>query len=313
LELVKKSDVLIENFRTGTLDKWGLDIDTLKKANPRIIVIRVTGYGQTGPYKDKVGFGTPATAFSGMTYISGYKDRPPVSPPFSLADYIAGLYAALSAMISLYYRDVNGGGGQQADVSLYEGIFRMMEILLADYQFNGVVRGRAPSLNGTSSPGGTFETKDGKWVVLICSTDGTFEHLTKAMERPELMEKYANNADRLKEDVYMNSLVSDWIQGLDYELLAEKADKYGVPVSLIFSIEDIMNNEQYKFRNNILKIPDEQLGEVMMPGIVPVLSETPGEVKWSGPAIGAHNSEIFSSLLQVDEERLAYLKERNII
>ena len=156
LALIAKCDVVIENFRTGTLDKWRLDYETMKKANPQIIITRVTGYGQTGPNALTAGFGTPATAFSGMTYITGYKDRPPVSPSFSLADYISGLYAAMSTMMALYHHDCLAGVPQEIDVSLYESIFRMMEIPVADYHKNGIIKERTPKLSGTSSPGGTY-------------------------------------------------------------------------------------------------------------------------------------------------------------
>ena len=150
LSLVAKSDVVIENFRTGTMDKWELGYETLKKVNPKIIMCHVTGYGQTGPNAKMAGFGTPATAFSGMTYITGHKDRPPVSPSFSLTDYISGLYAAMSTMMALYSRDVLNGEPQQVDVSLYESIFRMMEIPIADYDKNGIIKERSPKLSGTS-------------------------------------------------------------------------------------------------------------------------------------------------------------------
>lgn len=313
LDLVAKSDVIFENFRTGTLDKWGLSMETLRKANPDIVVVRVTGYGQTGPYKSKAGFGTPVTAFSGMTYITGYPDKPPVSPSFSLTDYIAGLYAAMSAMMALYHRDALKGKGQEVDVSLYEGIFRMQEILVADYFTNGVIRERKPKLSGTSSPGGTFRTKDGKWVVLVCSTDRTFEYLTRAMERPELMEKYAKNIDRLKDDAYMDEIITEWMGSKNFNELKEICDREGVPVSLIYSIEDIANDPQYAARNDIIEMPHKNFGTIKMPGITPVFSETPGEVKWIGPELGEHNEEIYKGLLGISEEQMDKMKEQSII
>jgi len=313
LDLVAKSDIIFENFRVGTLDKWGLDIKTLKKANPDIVVVRVTGYGQSGPYKNKAGFGTPATAFSGMTYITGHEDRPPVSPSFSLADYIAGLYAAMSAMMALYHRDALNGKGQEIDVSLYEGIFRMQEILVADYTLNQNIRERKPSLSGTSSPGGTFKTKDGKWIVLVCSTDKTFEYLTNAMDRKDLLEKYTLNKVRLENDEFINGLVRDWVTSLSYEELKATSDKEGVPVNLIYSIEDIMNDPHYEARENIISMPHKSFGEIQMPGITPVFSETPGEVKWAGPELGEHTEEILSSLLGKSQEQIASFKEAGII
>lgn len=313
LELVAKSDVIFENFRVGTLDKWGLDMDTLKSANPDIIVVRVTGYGQSGPYKNKAGFGTPATAFSGMTYITGHEDRPPVSPSFSLADYIAGLYAAMSAMMALYHRDALNGKGQEIDVSLYEGIFRMQEILVADYTLNHNIRERKPSLSGTSSPGGTFKTKDGKWIVLVCSTDKTFEYLTNAMDRRDLLEKYSLNKARLENDDFINGLVNDWVASLTYEELKTTVDKEGVPVNLIYSIEDIMNDPHYKARENIITMPHKSFGQIQMPGITPVFSETPGEVKWAGPELGEYTDSVLSELLEKTDQEINALKEKGII
>jgi formyl-CoA transferase len=313
LDLVAKSDVIIENFRVGTLDKWGLDIETLRGTNPNIIVVRVTGYGQTGPYKDMAGFGTPSTAFSGMTYVTGYPDKPPVSPSFSLVDYVSGLYAAATTMIALYHRDVLNGKGQEVDISLYEGIFRMQEILVADYSLNGNIRERKPMLSGTSSPGGTYKTKDGKWVVLVCSTDKTFEYLTNAMGRRDLLDKYSKNADRLVDDEYLNEIINEWIESLNYVEMKEIVDKGGVPVSLVYSIEDIFNDPHYLARNNIIEMPHKDFGTIKMPGITPVFSETPGEVKWVGPEIGEHNEEIYKGILELSDDEYLELKQKNII
>ena len=315
LQLLAQCDVLIENFRTGTLDKWGLDLATLRKANPDIIVTRVTGYGQTGPYAQKAGFGTPLTAFSGMTYITGYKDRPPVSPSFSLVDYVTGLYTAMSTMMALYHRDALKGKAQEVDVSLYEGIFRMMEILVADYDKNGHIRERAPKLSGTSSPGGTYETKDGKWVVLVCSTDRTFEYLTKAMGRPDLLEHplFSTMKGRVENDPAMDDIVRKWIGSFDYDELKANVDKHGVPVNLIYSAADIFNDPQYAARENIVEMPHPTMGTIKMPGIVPKFSETPGEIKWVGPKLGEHNQEVYGELLGLTSEQLAVLKNDGVI
>ncbi len=315
LSLVEKSDVVIENFRTGTLDKWGLDYETMKKRNPRIIVTRITGYGQTGPNALVAGFGTPATAFSGLTYVTGYKDRPPVSPSFSITDYISGIYAAMSTMMALYSRDAKKGEPQEIDVSLYEGIFRMMEIHCADYHKNGIIRERAPKLSGTSSPGGTYETRDGKWVVLVCSTDRTWDYLTVAMNRPDLLTNplYSSMKERLANDNSLDDIVRTWIASLDYEKLKGIVDKEGVPVNLVYSIEDIFNDSHYAARENIVEMPHPTLGTIKMPGIVPKFSRTPGEIKWVGPPLGAHNEEIYNGLLGLTAEKISELKSEGVI
>lgn len=315
LQLAAKCDVLIENFRTGTLDKWGLDAATIRQARPDIIITRVTGYGQTGPYAHVAGFGTPATAFSGMTFITGYKDRPPVSPSFSLVDYVSGLYAAMSTMMALYHRDALKGKGQEIDVSLYEGIFRMMEILVAEYDKNGRIRQRTPKLSGTSSPGGTYQTKDGKWVVLVCSTDRTYEYLTKAMQRPDLLTNplFATMKLRVENDPAIDAIVREWIGTLPYTELKQIVDREGVPVSLVYDAEDIFNDPHYAARHDIVEMPHPTLGTIKMPGITPVFSETPGEIKWVGPKLGEHNREVYHDLLGLDDAQLQELKDKNVI
>ncbi len=315
LQLVAKSDLVLENFKTGTLAKWGLDYETLRQANPKIIVVHVTGYGQTGPYKDKAGFGTPATAFSGMTYITGYPDRPPVSPSFSLTDYISGLYAVMGALLALYHRDALQGPGQEVDISLYEGIFRMLEFLVADFDKNHVIRERKPMLSGTSSPGGTYQTKDAQWVVLVTSTDKTFEYLARAMNREDLLTnpQFSTNAARLEMDAEVDAIVRDWIGSRDYKNVKDTLDSAGVPVNLIYSIQDIFEDPQYKARDNIVEMPHPQLQTIKMPGIVPKMSLTPGEIKWVGPELGAHNEEVYRSLLNLDTEEITRLQEQGVI
>ena len=315
LKLLKKTDILIENFRPGTLDRWGLSYEVLKEANPNCIVVRVSGYGQTGPYASKAGFGTPATAFSGHTYIQGYPDRPPVSPSYSLLDYIVGVYTAFSAVSALYYRDAQPGGtGQQVEMGLYEGIFRMLEFLIAEYDQTGKVRQRSPGLAGHSSPSGTYETKDGKYVVLVCSTDSTFDRLAEAMGCEDMLqdERYATNAQRLKHDDEVQDIVKAFIRTYTLEDLQQHLDQYGVPVSPILSIEDIFENEQYKARENIVEVEHLRLGKIKVPGVVPKFSETPGKIRYRAPELGEHNAEVYSEL-GLTEQQLAELKETGVI
>lgn len=313
LELVVKSDVIIENFRTGTLDKWGLDMETLKAANPKIIVTRITGYGQTGPRKSLSGFGTPCTAFSGVTYCCGYPDRPPVSPSYSMADYNAGLFAVVGTMIALYNRDAKGGDGQEIDVSLYESLFRTQETLVADYFINGHIRERTPKMSGSASPSGTFQTRDGKWVVIVCSTDRTFSYIANAWGREDLKEKYTKTIDRLRDDDFIMQTTADWVAGLDYQELVKICNREGVPVDLIYSIEDIFGDEHYAAREDIVEVPDDIFGTMKMPAVHPVLSGTPGKIEWAGPKLGSYNDEIYRGLLGLDEQAVGALKEKNII
>ena len=315
LKLVAKSDIIFENFRTGTFDKWGLDYETLKKANRKIIVVRITGYGQTGPYAHLAGFGTPCTAFSGLTYITGYPDKPPVNPPISLADYLAGLYGAFAAMMCLYYRDVSNGPGQEVDMSLYEGIIRMLEGHIADYHKCGVIRERKPTISGNASPSGTFKSRDGKWVVLVCSTDRTFEYFAKAIGRSDLLEdaRFNSNKARLQNNSLTEGIVIDWMNKHDYKEIKDICDKAGVPVSLVYSMADIFEDPHYQARENLVEVIHPTFGKLKMPGIVPKLSATPGEIKWIGPEMGAHNKEIYQELLDVTAGELEKLKADGIV
>ena len=314
LELVKKSDVIVENFRTGTLDKWGIGIDVLRQANPDIIVAHVTGYGQTGPYAKLAGLGTPLQAFSGMTYMTGYEDRPPVSPPFALADYVAGLNAVIGVMLSLYHRDALNGKPQEVDISLYEGIFRMEEAMVAQYDLFGTVRERSPMPSGASCPIGTFETKDNRYAIIVCSTNPVFDHLCDAMEkRDEWLPKYALAKDRLADPKPIMDAVTLWVKSLTFEELKERCDKAGLPVSAIYSMKDIFEDPQYVARGNIVDVPCEEFGSVKMPGVFPVLTETPGQIKWAGPKLGSYNEEIYKGLLGLTDDELEQLKEKQII
>ncbi len=313
-KLIQKSDILIENFRPGTLEKWGLGYEELKKENPQLIMVRISGFGQTGPYSARAGFGTPGTAFSGHTYLQGYPDRPPVSPSYSLLDYITGVYTAFAAVSALYHRDTTDSEGQMVEMGLYESLFRMMEFLVAEYDQTGKVRGRSPGLAGHSSPAGTYETKDGKYVVLVCSTDPTFDRLAAAMEREDMLEddRYYKNAQRLKNDAEVQEIVSTWISQYTLKDLQSRLDEFGVPVSPILSIEDIFEDEHYKARENIVEVEHPRLGKVKMPGIVPKFSETPGAIRHRAPELGEHNEEILGGL-GLSTEELASLKEKGVI
>jgi formyl-CoA transferase len=313
--LIAQSDVLIENFRVGTLDKWGLDAETLRKANPKLIIARLTGFGQTGPNASKAGFGTPLTAFSGMTYISGHKDRPPVSPSFSLLDYIAGLYLWSSVMMALYNRDVLGGKPEDVDVSLYESLFRMLDFVVADYDKNKVIRERNPGLSGGISPAGTFETRDGQWVVVVTSTQRTWEYLAKAMGREDLITNplYLTNKDRVQNDESLLSIVAAWLKSKDADESLPVLDAAGVPASKLYSIKDIFEDPHYAAREDILNVPHPSMGSVRMPGIYPKFKNNPGEVKWAGPALGEHNKEVYENLLGLDGATLASLEKEGVV
>ena len=315
LKLVKTVDVVIESFRPGTLEKWGLGYDVLKEVNPKVVMSRQSGYGQTGPYAEKAGFGTPATAFSGYTYLQGFTDRPPVSPSFSLLDYISGTFLAFGTVSALYHRDKNNEEGQVVELGLYESIFRMMEFLIAEHDQLGKVRERSPMLAGHSSPAGTYQTKDDKWVVLVCSTERTWTRLAKSMDRADLITdpRFETNLKRLENDAALQAIVIEFIRSYTYDALREKLDHEGVPISPILSIEEIFNDPQYKARENILEVDHPRLGSVKVPGIVPKFSATPGAIRHRAPELGEHNDDILSKELGLTSEEIAQLQEKGVI
>ena len=317
LRLMATADIVMENFRPGTLERWGLEYDTMKQANPRVILIRVSGYGQTGPYRDKAGFGTPAAAFSGYTYMQGYPDRPPISPPIALADYVAGTFAALSAMMALHYRDKHHRPtGQWVDVSLYEPLFRMMENVLADYAYLGKVRERSGVTRQGAVPAGTYQTKDGKWVVMVTSTDRTFNRLAEVMGRADMITdpRYCTNERRCERREEVNGIVQQFFLTKTAAELMQLLDENGVPVCPINSMADIFQDPHFAAREDIIDVDHPVLGKAKMHGIIPKFSETPGAVRFPGPMIpGQHNAEIYQGELGLSDEELSALKAEGVI
>jgi formyl-CoA transferase len=314
LTLLADQDVLIENFRPGTLDRWGLGIERLREVNPNVVVVRVSGYGQTGPYREKAGFGTPATGFSGFAYITGYPDRPPVLPQVSLADYVTGLFGALGAMTALYHRDVFGGEAQEVDVALYESMFRMLETVVTQYDRLGVVRERTGNELGASVPAGIFSSKDGKWMVLTTSTDRTFRRLAKLMGSADMVDdpRYATNRARVRQRKEVHSVVADWFAGLPAEEIQRLCDENGVPVSVAYNATDIFQDPQYAARDMLVEVEHPTFGSITVPGVVPKFSKTEGAVRGVGPTLGQHNAEVYEGL-GLSEEDLTELREEGVI
>lgn len=308
LQLVAKSDVLIENFRPGTLDRWGLDYATLQTANPRIIVVRVSGYGQDGPYREKAGFGTPATAFSGYTYVSGFPDRPPINQPTPLADYITGVFATLASLMALYHRDVHHDPeGQEVDLGLYEPLFRLMEAFVPAYDKLGRVPERQGHRMDTASPVGTYRTRDDGWIVMTASTQPTWERCARAIGHPELIDdaRFLNNSLRVQHAAELAEYITAWYAARDRDEALAHMDAAGVPVSPINSIADLFSDPHIQARQNIIEVDHPTLGTVKMPGLIPKFSRTPGRVRHAGPPqLGAFNDEVYGGLLGLsDEER----------
>jgi len=309
------ADLLVENYRPGVMERWGLGPDDLRRDNPRLVVVRISGYGQTGPYRDKAGFGTPATAFAGLTYLLGYPDRPPLSVPISLADLLAGLYGALAALMTLYWRDARGGTGQVADVSLYESVFRLLESLVAEYGVAGHVRERRGDLGGGASPAGTYETGDGRHVVLVCSTDRTFNRLAEAIGRPDMITdpRYSTNARRVKRREEVDAIVGAWLRQRTLAESQRLLDAVGCPLSPVNSIADIFADAHYRAREDIVEVDHPRLGRVPMPGLVPRFSETPGRIVHGGPDPATHNGAVLGGLLGLGAEEIEALRRDGVV
>jgi len=313
LRLVGLSDVICENFRPGTLEKWGLGYDVLSEVNPRLILLRVSGYGQTGPYRDRPGFARIAHGVGGLTHLAGMPGGPPVTPgSTSLGDYMTGMYGAIGILMAL--REVEASGrGQEIDVALYESVFRALDELVPAYAAAGKIRDREGIGTLNACPHGHFMCGDGKWVAIACTSDKMFERLAKAMERPDFIKNYGKAADRLAAREVVDAAVAEWTGSLSREQVLALCVKAEVPAGAINSVEDIFADPQFEARENLLKIVEPNLGEVTVPGVIPKLSRTPGRLKSLGPAFGSATEQILGGLCGVTPGELEDLREKGVV
>jgi crotonobetainyl-CoA:carnitine CoA-transferase CaiB-like acyl-CoA transferase len=313
-ELARKSDVVLENFRPGTLEKWGLGFDALSAINPKIVMLRVSAYGQDGPNRDKPGFARIAHAFSGLAYLAGEAGRVPVMPgSTSLADYISGLWGALGVMMALRHAEASGHG-QVIDIGLYESVFRLLDEMATVYAKTGFIRERLGPDTVNVVPHSHYQTADGKWIALACSSDKMFERLARAMNRVDLCEdaRYATMAARIAHRDAVNAMVAAWIGGMTLERTLAECDRHEVPCGPIYSISDIFDDPHYRARGNIVEV-DSRAGPIAVPSAVPRMSRTPPQFKHAGVALGAHTDEILTSLAGVSASMLARLREEGVI
>lgn len=314
-QLVAKSDVLCENFQTGTLESWGLGWETLRQVNPGLVMVRITGYGQTGPYAGKPGFARIAQAFGGLSYLAGWPDRAPVTPGSStIADYMSGLFGAFGALLALEARRKTGQG-QVVDIGLYESIFRILDELAPAWQVKGYQRERMGPGTVNVVPHSHYPTKDGKWVAIACTSDKIFERLARAMGRPELAGDgiYGTIAKREAARAEVDALVTEWTSARDRAEVIRICDEAQVPVGPLYSISEIFEDPQFKARENIAFVKDERVGELAVPNVVPRLTGTPGRIDHLGVPLGAHVAEVLGGLLGLSKENIAALRERGVI
>jgi crotonobetainyl-CoA:carnitine CoA-transferase CaiB-like acyl-CoA transferase len=315
LKLVAKSDVLVENFRPGTFESWGLTWERLHAANPKLVMLRVTGYGQTGPYRRRAGFAHIAQAFGGLNYLAGFPGETPVLPgTVPLGDYIASLFGAIGVMVALRHAEETGRG-QVIDVGIYEAVFRVLEEIAASYGLHGKVREREGSGSFVACPHGHFRCKNGKWIAIACTTDKMFERLAVAMGRPELASAsmYGDQRKRLAARDEVNRLVNEWVASLDRAELLDKCLAEEVPAGKVNSIADIFADEHFKARGNLAAVPVEGLGDVVVPGVVPRLSATPGRITSLGPALGNATNDVLTDLLGLATDEIRRLRRQRIV
>ena len=313
--LVETADVLVENFRPGTMERWGLGYEELSTTNPGLVMVRVSGYGQTGPYKDQAGFGSIGEAMGGIRHVTGFPDRPPPRVGISLGDSLAATFGALGAVTALFNREARGGRGQVVDVAIYEAVLALMESTIPEYALTGHIRGRTGAILPFVAPSNTYPTSDGDYVVIGANADTVFGRFAKALGHPEWAEseRYATHNARGENQHELDELISAWTRERTAQEVIEVMREASVPAGKLFTAEDMLSDEHYAARQNIVEVEDPDIGPFPMQDVVPRLTETPGSVRWTGPKLGQHNDEVFKEALGLSEEDLGGLRGRGIV
>ncbi|MFB3120833.1 MAG: CaiB/BaiF CoA transferase family protein [Candidatus Binatia bacterium] len=314
-DLVRPADVVAENYRPGTLERWGLGYDELKAVNSRIILLRISGFGQTGPHRERPGFGRIAEAMSGLTNLIGEPEGPPMSPGYPLGDLVAGLFGAFAIMMALYHRDQRQGEGQVIDLALYESIFRLLDFDPIQYDQLQTLHTRTGTRVSYVAPSSMFRTREGKYITLAASTQSIWIRLCQAMGREDLISdpKFVENTARVEHSEEINGIVSDWIGQRSRQEVEICFNKYEVAYSPVYDMEDVFKDEQYLAREALVRVPDEELGEAVVQNVVPKFSKTPGSVDHLGPRKGQHNDEIYCGELGYSSDKIKRLQEAGVI
>jgi len=312
--LVATADVLIENFRPGTLERWGLGADSLRELNPRLVMLRVTGYGQTGPYSAQPGFGTLAEGISGFSHTVGQADGPPTLANLPLGDGVAGITGAYAVMVALFGRQNNGGRGQVIDLSLYEPLFRLLEPALIDYDQLGVAQDRIGNRSAHVAPRNTYRCSDGQWVSLSASTQTIWQRLCGAMDRPDLMDddRFNSNTRRIEHVDALDSEIQRWMGAHPRDEVIRVMNSAEVAVGPIFDIPTIFSDPHFAARKDLIEIEDPDLGMMRLANVVPRFSDTPGKVRTTGPGLGEHTDEVLGDM-GLGAEEIASLRGEGVI
>lgn len=312
-EMLKHADVLVENFRPGVLAKWNLSWEHVRQVNPRLVMLSVSGYGQTGPYAHRAGYDRIALAMGGTLYATGFPDRAPVKLGTAMADYSTALFGAYGIMAALYQRDMRGGEGQQIDLSLYETVFRFTDVMVTAYDKIGLPRERTGNLHFAAAPGDHFETCDGRYIVLTVSNDRMFNRLCEAIPALAGVERYSTHIKRTGCLEELNRIVADWIKSLPVSEVCRILEEKNLAYSLIYSIEDIVADQHYQARGSIASVEHPQLGELKMPAVQPRFSETPAPKIRPAPALGADTDEILQQLAGLSSAEIAKLRQAGTV
>ena len=312
--LVEHADVLIENFRPGTMEKWGLGYDALAAINPRLIMVRVSGFGQTGPYAGRAGYGSVGEAMGGIRYLAGEPDRPPSRVGLSIGDSLAATFACLGALAALHHRE-RSGVGQVVDSAIYEAVLAMMESTVPEYSEGGLIRERSGAILPKTAPSNVYPTRDGEMIVMGANQDSVFARLCEAMGQPALAKdpRFVDHVARGEHQTELDELISAWSGSLDAEPLLQRLIEQGVPAGRIYRAPEMLTDPHFAARRAIVDVPHPTFKHLKMQDVFPRLSATPGEVRWPGPPLGAHNDEVYGELLGMDAAERTALAADGII
>ena len=312
-KLANTADVFVENFRPGTMEKWGIGPDTFKEENPGLIYARISGYGQTGPAASKAGFASVCEAFGGFRYVNGFPGEVPVRPNISIGDTLAGIHAALGVLLAYVGRQ-KSGQGQVVDVAIFEGLFNLLEAVIPEYSGAGIVREPSGTAITGIVPTNTHRCKDGKHIVIGANTNSMFKRLAKAMDKPEMGDdsRFAENADRVVNQKEIETIINSWTLQINSKEALEALDVAGVAAGPIYSVKDMFEDEQYRARELFQEVSIDGK-PLTIPAIIPRLSRTPGKTDFPGSKLGAHNEEVLQDILGYTEQEIADLKAEKII
>ena len=312
--MVAQSDILIENFRPGTMEKWGLSYAELAQHNPGLIMVRVSGFGQTGPYAQRAGYGSVGEAMGGLRYVTGDPDRIPSRAGISIGDSLAATFACVGALSALHHRHQTGEG-QVVDSAIYEAVLAVMESTIPEYTQGGFVRERSGSILPKTAPSNVYPTADGDMIVMGANQPNTFARLTQAMGQPELLTdpRFCDHISRGENQQTLDEVIGEWSVTLPAEELLGRLTELGVPAGKIYRAPDMLEDEQFKARDTIIDVTNKTFGKLKMQGVFPRLSATPGSVRWTGPELGEHNAEVYAELLNTTAAELVQLEQAGTI